>query len=126
MIIWVGRNTAAGASGQTHGKSAEHVEGHARGRTTGIGRKSHEPIGQALGELMKGLAFSASMAADLALVEDQGQGISQKPNHGQDHQGRSLVDGGVFEVTIGGVGLKDFSFDLPTAADELMNEQMTL
>ena len=94
LIFWVGRNTAAGASGRTPGKIAEHVEGHARGRSTGIGRKSHEPIGQALGELMKGLAFSASMAADLARVEDQGQGISQKPNHGQDHQGRSLVDGG--------------------------------
>src|SRR6266481_4861461 len=61
LIFWVGRNTAAGASGRTPGKIAEHVEGHARGRSTGIGRKSHEPIGQALGELMKGLAFSASM-----------------------------------------------------------------
>src|SRR5271157_5774984 len=72
---------------------------------------------------MKGLAFSAGMAADLTLVEDQGQGIGQKPDHGQHHQGRSLVDGGVFEVTVGGKGLKDFGIDSPTAATELMNEQ---
>src|SRR5713101_5245636 len=91
--------------------------------STGVGGKRGEPIGDSLGELVKGLAFSASMAADLALVEDQGQGISQKPNHGKDHQGRSLVDGGVFEVTVGGDGLKDFGIDSPTAAAELMNEQ---
>jgi hypothetical protein len=39
------------------------------------------------------------------------------------HQGRRLVDGGVFEVTVGGDGLKDFRIDSPTAATELMNEQ---
>src|SRR5437879_13825490 len=72
---------------------------------------------------MNGHAYSAIMAADLALVEDQGQVIIQKPNHGQDHQGRSLVDGGVFEVTVGGDGLKDFGIDSPTAATELMDEQ---
>ena len=70
---------------------------------------------QALGELMKGLAFSAGMAADLAVVEDQGQGIGQKPDHGQHHQGGGLVDRGVFEVTVGGDGLKDFGIDSPTA-----------
>ena len=72
---------------------------------------------------MKGLAFSAGMAADLAVVEDQGQGIGQKPDHGQHHQGGGLVDSGVFEVTVGGDGLKDFCIDSPTAATELMNEQ---
>jgi hypothetical protein len=45
---------------------------------------------------MQGLAFSAGMAADLAVVEDQGQGIGQKPDHGQQYQGRSLMDRGVF------------------------------
>jgi len=64
---------------------------------------------------MKGLAFSAGMAADLAVVEDQGQGIGQKPDHGQQYQGRSLMDRGVFEVTVGGDGLKDFGIDAPTA-----------
>src|SRR5437879_12669699 len=87
LIFWVGRNTAAGASGRTPGKIAEHVEGHARGRSTGIGRKSHEPIGQALGELMKGLAFWASMAADFAQVEDRGQGIRKTTNNGECHTG---------------------------------------
>jgi hypothetical protein len=72
---------------------------------------------------MKGLAFSAGVAADLALVEDQGQGIGQKADHGQHHQGGSLVDRGVFEVTVGGDGLEDFGIDSPTAATELMNEQ---
>jgi hypothetical protein len=74
---------------------------------------------------MKGVAFSAGMAADLAVVEDQGQGIGQKANHGQHHQGRRLVDGGVFEVTVGGDGLKDFRIDSPTAATELMNGILT-
>src|SRR5216684_7446601 len=72
---------------------------------------------------MKGVAFSTGMAADLAVVEDQGQGIGKKPDHGQHHQGRGLVNGGVFEVTVGGEGLKDFRIDSPTAATELMNEQ---
>src|ERR1700694_875869 len=72
---------------------------------------------------MKGVAFSAGMAADLAVVEDQGQGISQKPDHGQHHQGGRLMDSGVFEMTVGGDGLKDFRIDSPTAATELMNEQ---
>jgi hypothetical protein len=72
---------------------------------------------------MKGLAFSAGVAADLAVVEDQGHGVGQKPDHGQHHQGRRLVDGGVFEVTVGGEGLKDFGLDSPAAAAELMDEQ---
>src|SRR4029077_3898966 len=72
---------------------------------------------------MESLAFSAGMAADLTLVEDQGQGIGQKPDHGQHHQGGSLVDRGMFEVTVGGDDLKDFGIDSPTAATELMNKQ---
>jgi hypothetical protein len=42
-----------------------------RGESTGIGIKGSEPIGDSLGELVKGLAFPASMAADLAVIEDQ-------------------------------------------------------
>ena len=72
---------------------------------------------------MKGLAFSAGVAADLALVEDQGQGIGQKADHGQHHQGRGLVDRGVFEVAVGGDGLKNFCIDSPTTAAELVDEQ---
>src|SRR2546430_10352751 len=72
---------------------------------------------------MEGLALSAGMAADLALVEDQGQGVGQKPDHRQHHQGLSLVDSGMLEVTVGGDGLKDFRIDSPTAAAELMDEQ---
>src|SRR5207253_4825880 len=114
------------ASGRTPGKIARRVEGQAprrSRRSTGIRRKSDKPVGYALGELMRGLAFSAGMAADLAVVEDQSQGIDQKPNHRQHHQGRSLVDRRVFEVTVGGDGLKDFRIDSPTAATALMNEQ---
>ena len=40
--------------------------------------------------------------------EDQGQSIGQKPDHGQHHQGGGLVDRGVFEMTVGGDGLKDW------------------
>ena len=63
------------------------------------------------------------MAADLAMVEDQGEGIGKKPDHGQHHQRRGLMDRRVFEVTVGGDGLKNFRIDSPTAAAELMNEQ---
>ena len=41
------------------------------GESTGVGGKDDEPIGDGLGEGLKGLAFSARMATDLALVEDQ-------------------------------------------------------
>jgi len=72
---------------------------------------------------MKGLAFPAGMAADLALVEDQRQGVGQKPDHGEHNQGCGLVDRWVFEVAVRSDGLKDFCIDSPTAAAELMNEQ---
>src|SRR5438445_4428760 len=72
---------------------------------------------------MEGVTFSASMAADLAVVEDQGQGIGKKPDHGQHYQRRGLMDSGMFEMTVGGDGLKNFCIDSPTAAAELMNEQ---
>jgi len=91
--------------------------------STGVGSEGGEPIVDSLGALVKGLAFSASMAADLAVVEDQGQGIGEKPDHGEHHQGRGLVDRGVFEVAVGGDGLKNFCIDSPTAATALMNEQ---
>jgi hypothetical protein len=64
---------------------------------------------------MKGVAFSAGMAAHLAVVEDQGQGVGQKPDQGQHPQGRGLVNGGVFEGTVGGEGLKDLHFKACTA-----------
>ena len=62
------------------------------------------------------------MAADLAMIEDQGQGIGQKPDHGEYYQGRGLVHGGMFEVAVGGEGLKDLRIDSPAAATELMDE----
>ena len=92
-------------------------------KSTGVDGRGNEPIGDLLGALMKGLAFSPSMAADLAVVEDQGQGIGQKPNHGQHDQRRGLMDSGVFEMAVGGDGLKNFCIDSPTAAAELMDEQ---
>jgi hypothetical protein len=105
------------------GALAGHIATRIAGKSTGVVGRGEEPIGDSLGALVKGLAFPASMAADLAVVEDQGQGIGKKPDHGEHHQGRGLVDGGVFEVTIVGDGLKDFGIDSPTAAAELMNEQ---
>ena len=80
-------------------------------------------MADSFGALVKGPAFSASTASDLAMVEDQGQGIGKKPNHGQHHQGQGLVDSRVFEVTVGGDGLKNFCVDSPTAAAELMDGQ---
>ena len=77
---------------------------------------------RALGQLVKGVTFSAGMTADLAVIEDQRQGIGKKADHGEHHQSGGLVDGGVFEVTVGGEGLKDFGIDSPTAATQLMKE----
>ena len=37
-------------------------------------------------------------------------------------QGRGLVDSGMFEVAVGGEGLKDLCIDSPTAATELMDK----
>src|SRR5260370_10309530 len=105
------------------GKTAEDLASCSGEESTGVGSDGGEPIGDCLGGLVKGLIFSASMAADLAVVENQGQGIGEKPDHGEHHQGRGLVDRGVFEVAVGGNGLKDFRIDSPTAATALMNEQ---
>src|SRR6266436_2531695 len=123
LIFQAGSNTAAGRQGGHPERTAGHVAGHAQRRSAGVRRKSEKPVGYAFSELMEGLAFSAGVAADLAVVEDQGQGIGQKPDHSEHHQGRGLVDRGMFEVAIGGDGLKDFCIDSPTAATELMDEQ---
>ena len=102
---------------------AGHIATRIEGESTGIGGRGSKPVRDSPGALVKGPAFPASMAADLAVVEDQGQGIGKKPDHGQHHQRRGLMDSGMFEVTIVGDGLKDFGIDSPTAAAELMNEQ---
>src|SRR5258708_22189729 len=92
LIFPAGGNTASAASGRTPSKKLANISKGPRRRSTGVSGKGDEPIGDALGELVKGFAFSAGVAADLALIEDQGQGIGQKPDHGQHHQGRGLVD----------------------------------
>ena len=51
--------------------TAGHITTLAGVKSTGVGGRRGEPIGDSLGELMKGLALSAGMAADLAVVEDQ-------------------------------------------------------
>ena len=63
------------------------------------------------------------MATDLTAVEDQRQGIGQKPDHCQDDQRRSLMYGRVFEMAVSGDGLKNFGIDSPPAAAELMDKQ---
>jgi hypothetical protein len=49
LMFQVGENRASRASGQTPGEIAGHVAGRAAAGSTGIGRKSQEPVGQALG-----------------------------------------------------------------------------
>ena len=49
----------------------EHIAARREVESTGVGRKGDEPMRDSLGELVKSLAFSASMAADLALIKDQ-------------------------------------------------------
>src|SRR5207253_10055491 len=105
-----------------HLRYSMQVQGR-RYNSAALGGRGEEPIGDSLGALVKGLAFPASMAADLAVVEDQGQGLGKKPDHGQHDQRRGLMDSGMFEMTVRGDGLKNFRIDSPTAAAELMNEQ---
>jgi hypothetical protein len=50
--------------------------------STGVGSEGGEPIGDSLGALVKGLAFSASMAADLAVV--LGSGAFCVPNYAEE------------------------------------------
>jgi hypothetical protein len=50
---------------------SKHIAARREVESTGVGRKGDEPMRDSLGELVKSLAFSASMAADLALIKDQ-------------------------------------------------------
>src|SRR5271166_705824 len=72
---------------------------------------------------MEGAAFPANVATDLALIKDQGKSVGQKPDHGEHHKRRGLMNGGMFEVAVGGDGLKDLGVDSPATAAELMDEQ---
>jgi hypothetical protein len=85
LIFGVGRNTASGRQDGHRERLPDTTKASTAARSTGVGRNREEPVGEALGQRMKGVAFSAGMAADLAVVEDQGQGIGQKPDHGQHH-----------------------------------------
>ena len=68
----VRENTVAPASVPIRrGALAGNIATRIGGKSTGVGGGGHEPIGDSFGALVKGLAFSASMAADLAVVEDQ-------------------------------------------------------
>ena len=91
--------------------------------STCIGGRGSEPIVDSPGALVKRLAFSARMAAQLAVIEDQRQRIGKKSDDGEHEQCRGLMNGGMFEVAVVGDGLKYFRVDSPAAATELMNEQ---
>ena len=67
----VGGNTVAPAFAHSPWSLVGHIATRRGVESTGVGRKGDEPISESLGEVVKGLAFSAGMAADLALVEDQ-------------------------------------------------------
>ena len=54
------------------GVLAGNIATRVTGKSTGIDGRGGEPIGDPSGALVKGPAFPASMAADLAVVEDQG------------------------------------------------------
>lgn len=115
-----------GGGGVRHGrrwKDSRHSgERRTVKKSTGIGGKSHEPVSHTLGEFMEAMATAAGMTADLPMIEDQGQGVSQQPNHGQHHESRTLVDRRVFKMAVGGQGLKYFGIDPPPAAAQLIDE----
>ena len=79
-----GGNAVAPALLRRPEKTAGHIATCGGGQSTGVGRRRDEPIGDSLGELMEGFAFSTDVAAELAVIEDQGQGVSEKPDHRKD------------------------------------------
>jgi hypothetical protein len=107
-----------GGSGARHGRPWKDCRpiGEHRGESTGVGGKSHEPVGHALGKFVGALVTAVGMAADLPMIEDQRQRVSQQPNHRQHHQSCTLVDRGMLEVAGGGQGLKDRGIDPPSTA----------
>ena len=62
------------------------------------------------------------MAAHLAQVEDQRQGVGQYSDHGEHHEGTALMNRGLLQVAVRGDGLEGLRVDDPTAATELMDE----
>ena len=51
------------------------------GEATGVGGKSYLPVGHALGEFVEALAVATGMAANLPMIENHRQRVSQHPNH---------------------------------------------
>jgi hypothetical protein len=67
LIFRVGRNTAP----QRHrdaGKGDQTPRRASAAGSTGIRREGEEPVGEALGQLVKGVTFSAGMTEDLAVI----------------------------------------------------------
>ncbi len=91
-----GRNRRAAAFGRTRATAARQARGKPPlTKSTGIGRKSEKPVGQALGEFMEPDARTSRMAAELPMIENQRKRTGQQPDHRQHHQGGALVDGRV-------------------------------
>jgi len=114
---------ASGVRTDTGKTSSTHLRVLTAAASTGVERKSDEPVGQTLGEFVEAVAGAAGMAADLPTVEDQGQRIGYHPNHGQRDQGRALMDGGMFEMAVRGDGLKHLGIDAPSTAAELLDKR---
>src|SRR5882724_7838633 len=91
-------------------------------RLAGIQSRDEEPVGKSFGQIPEGAGVASGVTENLTMKEHHGERVSQQTNHGQQHQGVTLVDGGVLEVAIGGEGLKQFRIDTPAAATEVMNE----
>jgi hypothetical protein len=62
------------------------------------------------------------MAAKLAAVEDQRQSVGEHANHGEHNQGGALMNGGMFQMAVGGDGLKHLGINAPSAAAQLVDE----
>ena len=92
-------------------------------RSTGVERKSDEPVGQTPGELVETVAGAAGMAADLPVVEQRRERIGQHPDHRRHGQSGALVDSGMLEMAIGGDGLKHLGIDAPSTAAELLDKR---
>ena len=114
-----------GRDARTPWKPAGHIGTSERPQSTGVRRQGDETVSDAPGALVESFAFPTGMAADLTLIEDQRQSVGQQPDYGEHHQRGSLVDGGMFEMTVGGDGLKHFRVDSLAATAESQFGQIT-
>jgi hypothetical protein len=96
-------------SGNWHKRGCDLRIRPAARRSTGIeGGHGQKLLGHAASEVAEPETRFAEVTPHLPIVEDQGEGKGQDPNHGEDHESLliALVEGGLLQMPVGGEGLK--------------------